>query len=221
MGRAVALAMGQLFSGPILRILGLCAVLSALTFVGVWVSVDYAVEWLWPTSAEQGWIGWLEGFFTLLLAWFLLPVVASLFIALFLDFVCGVVEERHYPDLPKAPGVTAMQSLGVALSYFFAKVVINALLLFLLLVPPLYLVAWVLLNGYLLGREYTELVSLRRLSPGDTQKLRTKHSGEVLLIGVMIASLLALPLINLIAPVFASVFTVHRFHDWRASGAAN
>ena len=114
-----------------------------------------------------------------------------------------------------------MQSLGVALSYFFAKVVINALLLFLLLVPPLYLVAWVLLNGYLLGREYTELVSLRRLSPGDTKKLRTKHSGEILLIGVMIASLLALPLINLIAPVFASVFTVHRFHDWRASGAAN
>lgn len=220
MGRAFALTLGQLFSGPILGVLGLCTVLSATTFVGVWFGVDYAVEWLWPSSSEQGWIGWIEGLFTLVAAWFLFPVVASLFIALFLDFICSVVERRHYPDLPKAPGITVLQSLGVALSYFFALVIVNVLLLFLLLVPPLYLVAWFFLNGYLIGREYTELVSLRRLSPGDTKSLRSKHSGEVLLIGLMVAFLLALPLVNLIAPVFASAFTVHRFHDWQGRGTA-
>ena len=216
MGRAFALALGQLFSGPVLGVLGLCTVLSALTFVGLWFGIDYAVEWLWPAISERGWVAWLEGLFTLLMAWFLFPAVASLFVAMFLDFVCDVVEKRHYPDLPKAPGITVIQSLGVALSYFFTLVVINVLLLFLLVIPPLYLAAWVLLNGYLLGREYTELVSLRRLSPGDTKKLRSKHSGETLVIGLMIASLLALPLINLIAPVFAAAFTVHRFHDWQA-----
>lgn len=220
MGRAFALALGQLFTGPVLGVLGACTVLSALTFVAVWFGIDFGVAWLWPGGSEQSWLGWLEGLVTLVLAWFLFPVVASLFIALFLDYICGVVEKRYYPDLPKAHGITFLQSLGVALSYFGAMLLANILLLFLLLFPPLYPVAWITVNGYLIGREYVELVALRRLSPGDTKQLRQKHGGEALLIGALIAFLLTMPLLNLVVPVFASAFTVHRFHAWRGRAAA-
>jgi len=215
MGRAISLALLQLFSAPILGVLGACAILSALTFVGVWFGLDALVSWLWPAGAELDWLGVLEGLATLLLAWFLFPIVASLFIALFLEYVCGVVEKEHYPDLPPAEGITILQSLSVAVSYLGAMVVGNLLLLVLLFFPPVYALAWIALNGYLIGREYLELVALRRLSPSDTKALRRRHRGESMLTGALIAFLMAMPLINLIVPVFASALTVHRFHDWR------
>ena len=102
MGRAISLALAQLFSGPILGVLGLCAILSALTFVGVWFGLDALLSWAWPEGAELDWLGVLEGLATLVLAWFLFPIVASAFVALFLDYVCKVVEKQHYPDLPQA-----------------------------------------------------------------------------------------------------------------------
>jgi len=219
MGRAISLALAQLFTTPVLGVLALCALLSALTFVGVWFGVDYAVEWLWPDSEGASWLGWLEGLATVLLAWFLFPVVASLFIAMFLEHVCSVVERQHYPDLPEAEGITILQSIGVAMSYLGALLVANLLLLALLFFPPVYAIAWFAVNGWLIGREYVELVALRRLSPKDVKGLRGRHSGESMLTGALIALLMTLPLINLVVPVFATALTVHRFHDWRRADA--
>jgi CysZ protein len=219
-GRAFSLALAQLFTGPILSVLGICAVLSALTFVGVWFGVDYAVEWLWPDTDGASWLGWIEGFATLLIAWFLFPIVASLFIAMFLEHVCGVVERQHYPELPKAEGISLLQSLGVAVSYLGALVLANLLLLVLLFFPPVYAGAWFVVNGWLIGREYVELVALRRLSPKDVRELRARHSGESLVTGGVIALLMAMPLVNLVVPVFATALTVHRVHSWRREDAS-
>jgi uncharacterized protein involved in cysteine biosynthesis len=220
MGRAISLALAQLFTAPILGVLGLCALFSIVTFVAVWFGIDYAVLWLWPDSDGESWLGWLEGLATLVLAWFLFPIVASVFIALFLDYICNVVEKQHYPHLPKAPGISIVQSVAVALSYLAALVLANVLLLFLLFFPPIYAVAWFAVNGWLIGREYLELVALRRLSPNETKALHRRRNGECLLTGAVIAFLMTMPLINLIVPVFASALMVHRFHAWQAQDAA-
>ena len=219
MVRAVLLALAQLFSGRILGVLALCAALSVGTFVGVWFGIDAYVSALWPDASASSWLGWTGGLATLALAWFLFPIVASLFIGLFLDYVCRVVEEQHYPDLPAAPGISLLQGLIVALRYFAAFVLVNALLLVLLLFPPLYVAAWFVLNGYLIGREYVELVALRRLSPDEARSLRRRRSGESTLTGGVIALFMTIPLLNLVVPVFASAMTVHRFHDWRKQSA--
>ena len=219
MGRAISLALAQLFSGPILGVLGLCAILSALTFVGVWFGLDALLSWAWPEGAELDWLGVLEGLATLVLAWFLFPIVASAFVALFLDYVCKVVEKQHYPDLPQARGITILQGVGVAISYLGAMVIGNVLLLFLLFFPPVYAIAWIAMNGYLIGREYVELVALRRLTPRETKDLRRRHGGESMLTGALFAFLMTLPLVNLIVPVFAAALTVHRFHDGRRRDA--
>lgn len=215
--RAFSLAVGQMFSGPILRVLGGSALLSTLTFIGVWYGVDYAVTWLWPSLRDSALVGWMGAFATLALAWFLFPVVASLLISLFLDYVCSAVEKEHYPHLPAASGVTILQSVGVALSYTGALLLVNVLLLTLLFIPPIYAVAWIILNGYLLGREYVELVALRRLSPRDVKVLRRRHRAEGTLTGAIAAFFMTIPLLNLIVPVFTAALTVHRFHDWQGS----
>ena len=219
MGRAISLALAQLFSGAILGVLGLCAILSALTFAGVWFVLDALMSWAWPSGAELDWLGVLEGLATLLIAWFLFPIVASVFVSLFLDYVCKVVERQHYPDLPQARGITVLQGFGVAISYLGAMVIGNVLLLLLLFFPPVYAIAWIAMNGYLIGREYLELVALRRLTPREARDLRRRHGGESMLTGALIAFLMTLPVINLIVPVFAASLTVHRFHDWRKRDA--
>ena len=94
------------------------------------------------------------------------------------------------------------------------------LLVFLLLGPlfllgPLIPFVFYAVNGYLLGREYFELVAMRRLDPDAARRLRRAHRGELFVAGVVMAFLLTLPVVNLLAPVVITAAMVHLFEGWR------
>ncbi len=80
-----------------------------------------------------------------------------------------------------------------------------------LLLPGINLFLFLALNGYLLGREYFDVVALRRLDAAAAKAMRNRSGGRVFVGGVLIAGLFALPLINLIAPVVATAFMLHVF----------
>ena len=80
-----------------------------------------------------------------------------------------------------------------------------------LLLPGINLFLFLALNGYLLGREYFEVVALRRLDAAATRAARNRFGLRVFLGGVVIATLFALPLVNLVAPVVATAFMLHLF----------
>ena len=99
---------------------------------------------------------------------------------------------------------------------FLAIVVaLNLVALVFLLVPPLFPFVFYGINGYLLGREYYELVALRRLSPQAAHALRRAHAGRVSAAGVAIAFLLTVPFVNLVAPIIGTAAMVHLFEDQR------
>jgi hypothetical protein len=85
----------------------------------------------------------------------------------------------------------------------------------LVIVLPLYLIpganlpVYLALNGYLLGREYFELVAGQRLPPREMRRLRREQRGRLWLAGVVIAAMLMIPGFNLVAPVVAIAFMVH------------
>lgn len=217
--RAFSLAFAQLFTGPILTVIGACTMLSIACFLGVWFGVDWAVvTWFEVDEESTGWLGWLSGFATLVLAYFLFPIVATAFVTLFLDRVARTVEKQHYPDLSPAKGLPFMASLAVTARFLVVMITANALLLALLLFPPVYAVAWFVVNGWLLGREYFELVAMRRLSPEDADSLRKRQGLPTFLTGLMLALLLIVPLLALILPVLATTVMVHRFHELRDVG---
>jgi len=85
------------------------------------------------------------------------------------------------------------------------------LLLNLLALPVYLLVPGINLFLFLLGREYFEVVALRRLDAAATRAARNRFGLRVFLGGVMIAALFSLPLVNLVAPVIATAFMVHVF----------
>lgn len=219
--RAFSLAFAQLFDRAILGVLGICAVLSLIVFAALW----WAVDWLLTdVLVDSGWLrtalDWLGVLASLVLAWLLFPLVASTFVGLFLDRVARIVERRHHPHLPPAPGLPWYQSLFASLRFLLLLVVANVLLLVLWFFPVAWPIAFVVVNGFLVGREYFDLVALRRLDVGAARALRRRHEGELLLTGAGLTLLMAVPFVNLIAPVFATAAMVHRFEQWRGGQGA-
>jgi len=80
---------------------------------------------------------------------------------------------------------------------------------------PLNLFVFYALNGYLLGREYFELIAHRRMEPLQALHLRRAFQGQMFLAGVIITFLMTIPVVNLLAPVIATATMVHLVQGWR------
>lgn len=200
--------------------------LTVLVLIGLWFGLRYAFEWLllpWLTVIAPDLPGWAErwadwlGVFAGIAAGlglaaglvFLIAPVTAIIAGLFLDDVAEVVEKREYGEDPPGEGVPLVRAAVLSLKFFGIVILANLLALTLLLVPGVNLVAFFVVNGYLLGREFFEFAAMRFRSEEDAKALRKRHSGTVLVAGLLIAALLAVPIVNLATPFFAAAFMVH------------
>ena len=71
-----------------------------------------------------------------------------------------------------------------------------AKLVLLVFVPISWPIGYLVVNGWLLGREYFELVALRRISPAAAKTMRNRRRPELLLTGIGLTFLFTLPLVN-------------------------
>lgn len=216
-------ALGQLGDGRFLRVVGLGVLLSLALLFGVYVVFVQVLEWFTPDTLTLPWlgevawvdslIGWGSFFLMLGLSVFLMVPVASAFTGLFLDDVAQAVEDRHYPDLPAAPRLPVMDMLIDSVNFFGVLVAVNiaALLLYLIVGPFAPLMFWAV-NGYLLGREYFQMVAMRRLGRQGARDLRKRHAGQVWIAGMLMAAPLSIPLVNLAIPVLGVATFTHLFH---------
>lgn len=226
----VLAALGQIgdprFRGVLLRGVGLSIALLAAFGVGfVWLA-----RWLVGPAVTLPWIGevtWLDEAagvalipVILIASVFLMVPVASAFTGLFLDRIADAVEAKHYPHLhpPRRQGwgEAIRETAG------FLGLVIGANLLaliaYLVLAPFALLIFWAV-NGFLLGREYSQLVAARRMTRPDAAGFRARHRGRIWLTGILMAIPLSVPILNLLVPVVgAAAFThlVHRLHPTEA-----
>jgi uncharacterized protein involved in cysteine biosynthesis len=169
----------------------------------------------------------LGGAFVVLLlvvSFLLFPAVVAVVLSLFLEQVAGAVERRYYPDLPPPRGQPLLEATRGALLFAGITVALNLLALPLYLVlsllPPLNIFVFYGLNSYLLGREYFELVAVRRLDLGRTRQVQRAFRGRIFRAGLVIALLLTIPLVNLITPLVATAFMLHVFERLRRDAAA-
>ena len=152
---------------------------------------------------------------TLVLAWTLFPAMTMLILGFFLERVVRAVERRHYPELPPARHIGIGEALISALRILALALVVNLMLLPVYFLPPINLFIYYGLNGYVVGREYFELVALRRLDGAAARAMWRWHRGRLVLAGVVIVFLLSLPLFNLVAPIMAAAFMLHVFDGVR------
>lgn len=211
---AIIRALGTLTEPEIrkLIVLSLAATLAVLLlFVG-------AVQWvlLQVTLVDIGWldgiIDFIGGAGTLLIAWLLFPVLMPLIASLFEDRIAGKVEAHAGFIQPANPPAQFWSDLRYDMRFLAVSLGFNLLLLPFLFLPPVYMVLYLLVNGYLLGREFFAIVGGRHIGRNDANRLRKRHRLTVWLAGVAIAGLMLVPLANLLGPFIGLAAMVYVFH---------
>ena len=218
---AFFLAFGQLFS-PGFRSILLKSV--GLT-LGLFILIGFGAKKLLDAFTFVSY-GWLESTIDIVAALgliagmvFLIAPVTALVAGLFLDRIAEQVEARHYPnDLPGVDPPVG-RSLFVALKFTFVIVLVNLFVLIIALLPGINIAVFLAGNGYLLGREYFEMVGMRFLTPKEVKALRKRNAGKVFTAGLFIALLAAIPFVNLLVPLFATAFMVHVYKQVAAGGS--
>ena len=197
--------------------LGLALLLFLVLWSGVAIALDHGVRFGWR---PLDWLVDLLGAFAVVaLSWLLFPAVATLVLGLFLERIAGAVESLDYPGRGPARRAPIGETIIAGARLMGLTILVNLLALpVYLLAPGINFFVFLGLNGYLLGREYFEVVALRRLDPAATRAARQHFAWRVFAGGVVIAGLFAVPLVNLIAPVIATAFMLHLFEGLRRAG---
>lgn len=204
-------ALGDVLSPPFRGVLFKSLGLTVLALVAAWFGLAWIIDNL--VTLERGWLDDLvqiiSGLALVVGALFLVVPVTALVASLFLDDIAQVVETTHYAGEPAGQPLPTVQALREAVGFTAVVIVVNLAALLLLLVPGVNAIIFLVANGYLLGREYFELAALRFRPKAEVKALRSKHGGRVFLAGLMIAGFVAIPIVNLLTPLFATALMVH------------
>jgi uncharacterized protein involved in cysteine biosynthesis len=184
----------------------------------------------WGLSGLQPFhIGWadtvtdlLGGLAIFVITLLLFPSIATLLMSFLLETIATAVETKHFPHLPPPRRQGLVESTWIALRFSVIALLINLLAL------PVYLLLafagigvglYYLANGYLLSRDYFELVAARRLDPRAADALRRRHRLRLWLMGILLAFLSTVPVVNLLAPLIATAAMVHEVEKLRDHSA--
>ncbi len=195
--------------------------------VGCYVALVIAL-WVGLGSIEVVQPAWLDtmldiagGVGAIVIALIFFPAIVTTFVGLFLEQVADAVEARHYPSLTPPRDVPMTESILGALSFAGTALALNLVALpFYVFLPAANLVLFLLLNGYLLGREYQEMVGARRQTSAEMRTDRRRHRTTLMLAGMAIAGMMVVPVVNLLAPLVATAFMVHVVQALRAEGSS-
>ncbi len=204
----------------VLKVIGV----TILTLIALWLALEKAFStWVWPwfdglVGGLAGWGGLVLTVITILsslgLALGLVLIMApvtTLIAGLFLDDVADVVEQRGYPGDRPGQALQLWPSMVSALKFSALVLLVNLVALVFYLIPGFNVLAFFLVNGYLIGREYFEFAATRHLGRDEARLLRSRYSGTILLAGCLVALMLAVPIVNVLTPIFAAAMMVHLF----------
>ena len=134
--------------------------IAVLAFLALFACIETA---LLHTSIFQ--TGWMETVSDILgrlaggvLTWLLFPAAISAVVGLFMERAVRTVEARHYPTLKEIEERSSVESLLTAIKFLITLVALNLALFFFIFTGPLYMILYYLVNGYLISREFFELV---------------------------------------------------------------
>ena len=199
------------------RVIVKAILLSVFVFVFLAIIVWFVLSetnfftfWLFEAFADI-----FGGVTAIIIAWLLFPTLASFFITLFLEDIVEAVESRHYPDtlLEKInnPSATFINSLRFTAIALLLNILAIPFYFFTIWFPPLGIFVFYCLNGYLLGREYFELVALRHIKMEDIPSIRQSNRWQLFLFGSVTTFLFTIPIINFLAPILGVTGMTHFF----------
>ncbi|WP_172331084.1 EI24 domain-containing protein [Mangrovicoccus sp. HB161399] len=221
--RDISRALGQIGDPRFRKVLFLGLGITVGLLFLFYVATAWIVAWAVPDTVTLPWIGqigWINDIASgasvlgaMFLSSFLMMPVASAFTGMFLDQVADAVELKHYPHLPDVRPTPFLDTLGDTFSFLGVMILANiaAFILYLFFIPFAPFIFWAL-NGFLLGREYFQLVAMRRLGAAGAKQMRRKYAGQIWILGGLMAIPLTVPLLNLIVPIIGAAAFTHFYH---------
>jgi uncharacterized protein involved in cysteine biosynthesis len=213
---AFLLALRDLPSPRVIRILAHSLALTLLIFAAAGAAIFFGVRWAlahwrWLDGASLDMAGVLIALALVAGSWLLFRAVAIVVVGLFADAIVADVEGRHYPAAAsRAVDVGWRQNIALALASVGRLIGGNLLAL------PLYIVLLVTgigtpilalaVNALLLGRDLEAMVLARH--PDRPRFDRpTRWS-----LGLLSAASFVVPVANLLAPILSAAMAVHLLH---------
>ncbi|WP_299809173.1 sulfate transporter family protein [uncultured Roseibium sp.] len=213
MFQAASRAMSQVFEPPFRAIFWKLLGFTLGVLLVIWIALQGLVANF--VELPYGWmdtaLSVLTGIGAVFVLGFLIAPISALFAGFFQDEIADIVETRDYPGDGPGRALPLGQSIGQTIKFTGVVVLGNLFALLLLLVPGVNLIAFFMVNGYLLGREFFEFAAMRFMPPAEAKAFRKARGGTVFLGGLVIAALLAVPILNLVTPIFATIFMMHLF----------
>jgi CysZ protein len=172
------------------------------------VALAFVASWpLWAGVAGS----FAAGALFLLGAGYLLAPISALVVGFYADRMADLVEADLQTDRRGRP-VAFGPSLALGVRFAVLAVVLNAIAFALWLTPGVNAVAFFAVNAWLFGRVTFEMIALRHGPAEAARALGRLHAGRIFIYGVCIAALLAVPVFNLLTPLF-SVALMARAYD--------
>ena len=203
------------FRSVLLKSLGLTIGLLVLLWLGIQggLQVFLTSQDMWVNAI----LSVLAGLGLLIGLGFLVAPVTTLIAGLFLDDIAETVETTRFAGDPVGRAMPLGRSLLITLRFTGVVILGNLLALALLLVPGVNILAFFVVNAYLISREYFEAAAMRYRPPEEARAMRKAFAPKVFLAGLLIAVVLAIPIVNLVTPLFATALMV-RLHKALSAG---
>src|SRR4051794_4529869 len=171
------------------RLIGISLALTIASFLVLWSVLAVLVGHVSLFgSAYLNWLVDLLGAVAVLaLSWLLFPAVLTLGVGVFLDRIASAVEGTDYPELGPPNPVPFSVAIAATARLMGLTILLNILVLpVYLLLPVANIFVFLAVNGYLLGREYFEVVASRRIDPILARQARRRFALRLFPGGVLI-----------------------------------
>jgi CysZ protein len=209
----IALTFRTLLKANLLRLMIACAVIGVVAATVLVAAVTGLAASL--VHFKTGWLNtafdWGTGIVLGIGGWFMLPVLTILIGGIFQETVIARVEQAYYPDSARTQSPRFWPDFVHDIQ-FTAK----ALLLNLLALPAYFFgigfLISILLNSYLLGREFFEAAAGYHIGKTKARELGRRRSRIVYGGGLAMTLLTLTPVINVFVPIIAVVWMVHGYH---------
>ena len=215
-------ALGQLGDPRFLRVLLWSLLVTIAGLAVLFWAVMVGLGAVLPDTVTLPWIGtvtfvddlvdWAAVALMLVLSVVLMVPVAAGVVGFFLESIVEAVEARYYPTLPPAHGLGWAEQVTDGLRFFAIVCLANLVgLVIYLTVAPLAPVIFWLVNSYLLGREYFQLVAARHGGRAAAAELGRRYFWRIWATGVAMAIPLSVPVLNLVVPIFGVAVFTHQY----------
>ena len=141
---------------------------------------------------------------------------STIIFSLFQDKIIDQIEEKYYPEVSKQLKIKFFTMLFAGIKLLGWSILINIIIFPLALFwgsSFFWIPINILITGYLISKEYSKALGLRKLSFIEVKELRNELFWPCWLFGIIGALIFFIPIVNLFAAPFVAILILHTINS--------